>query len=363
LPDQFSRRSVAIVELTGVHEEIIPSLVDALPEGVHAEVFVNSRCRAIRGDLFEELTGIDATITYVDIAVAADWAALGARIDGGGHDALIISTLQIEGVARWAKQRRTPVIGIVHNPMLFEKSESCKALLKEGGLRVVVLAPHVAARFNAMTKGAYMDRIAVVEPVVWGDPDPMQTPVLDPRHVIVPGGVNFAARDFKGVIDALERGHARRMRDAGIHLQVIGGGPDRAALEQLIADCDLADVIGLLPLGPTGRVPYDAYVAALKRAWAIYPLLPLGWPPYRDHKITSAIPTAVGFSLPVVLDRWTDSAYRVPALITDASIAAALEALIEFDHDARSALCDQIDEYRDRSRKRNSVQIQRFLSL
>jgi hypothetical protein len=208
-----------------------------------------------------------------------------------------------------------------------------------------------------MTKGAYMDRIAVVEPVFWGDPDAIQTPVFDPRHVIVPGGVNFAARDFKGVIDALERGHARRMRDAGIHLQVIGGGPDRAALEQLIADCNLADVIGLLPLGPTGRVPYDAYVAALKRAWAIYPLLPLGWPPYRDHKITSAIPTAVGFSLPVVLDRWTDSAYRVPAVVSAASIAAALDAIIGLDSTQRADLVGEVRAYRAAARGRNKHEL------
>lgn len=356
-----ARRSVAIVELTGVHEEIIPSLIDALPEGVHADVFVNSRCRAQRGDLFAELHDLNATVTYVDIVAAVDWIALGARIDGGGHEALIISTFQIEGVALWARARRTPVIGVVHNPLLFQQSECCKGMLAEDALDIVALAPHVGARFDAMTGGRSMDRIAVIEPVFWGDTRAQGDPA-GPRRVIVPGGVNFAARDFNGLVEALTPARQKEMQARNLELQVIGGGKDRAALEAMVAERGLGDVLTLLPLSDSGRVPYGPYVQALDSAWAIYPLLPLGWPPYRDHKITSAIPTAVGFGLPVVLDRWTERTYRVPALVSDGSIGAALDALIGLDAEARRRLMSEVSAYGRAARERNRQEMQRLLS-
>jgi len=351
--DRSSHRSVAIVEITGVHEEVIPSLVDALPEGTKVEIFVNERCRAVRGDLFHELKGLNAKVIYVDIVTAGDWTALGERIDAGGHDALIISTLQIDGVAKWARARTLPVIGVVHNPVLFQRADDCKAWLAEDALGVIVLAPHVQARFNAMTQGSMIDKFGVIEPVFWGDDTQAQPNADSPRKVIVPGGVNFAARDFRGLVEALDPARARRLRERRIELQIIGGGADRAALEVMLSERNLSDVVTLLELAPTGRVPYAAYIAALREAWAIYPLLPLTWPPYREYKITSAIPTAIGFALPVVLDRWTNGVYRVPALVTDAAISAALDGLVDLEDADRTNLIQEIESYFDAARLRN----------
>ena len=359
---QTSRGSVAILELTGVHEEIIPSLVDALPRGMSAVVYVNDRCRLVRGDIFAELAGLNALVEYVEISKAIDWVNLGRRIDAGGHEALIVTTFQIEGVALWARGRKLPVLGVIHNPPLFLNSAACKSALADEGLRSIVLAPHVAARFNTLTQGAHMDAIGVVEPVFWGEGERGQPPAGAPKRVIVPGGVNFVARDFEGLLRALDHGRLSRLRQSGIELQIIGGGPDRAKLEDQVNANDLADVVCLLPLSETGRVPYSAYVAALREAWAIYPLLPLKWPPYRDYKITSAIPTAIGFGLPLVLDRWTASAYRVPALVTDGSIGAALDGLISLTPPERSALVDEIVTYGRSARNRNRTELGTLLS-
>ncbi|WP_439140351.1 hypothetical protein [Roseicyclus sp.] len=359
---ESSHRKVAILELTGVHEEVIPSLVDAVPSGVTVDVFVNARCRDIRGDIFREIKGFTANVRYLEIAKAIDWVKLGRDIDGGGYEALIISTFQIEGVALWARERKPAVIGVVHNPTLFQKSAASTTALAEGRISTIVLAPHVAARFNAMTHGAHMDAIGVIEPVFWGEGARAWARSDSPKQVIVPGGVNFSARDFEGLLDALEPSRVAAMRHAGIALQIIGGGPDRAKLEEQVTERGLEDVVGLLALSASGRVPYDAYVAALIQAWAIYPLLPLEWPPYRDYKITSAIPTAIGFGLPVVLDRWTASAYRVPALISDASIATALDALIALSPDRHAQLVDEILRYGTEARARNRIEMARLIA-
>lgn len=358
---QASPRSVAIVELTGVHEEIIPSLVDALPEGTRADVFVNARCRSVRGDIFSQIGPLSAQVQYIEIAKAIDWVELGRRIDAGGYDALIISTFQIEGVALWAAARDLPVIGVVHNPKIFLNSPACKGALIEGRLRTIVLAPHVAARFNTMTHGAHMDAISVIEPVFWGERAAAQAQTTTQKRVIVPGGINFAARDFDGLLAALDPARIAIMQDAGVTLQIIGGGPDRAKLEDALDVRGLRNIVSLLALSDTGRVPYDAYVAALEQAWAIYPLLPLSWPPYRDYKITSAIPTAIGFGLPFVTDRWTASAYRVPALIADASTHAALDALIGLSSAQHSDVVRELSDYRAAARLRNRAEMSRLM--
>lgn len=361
LSEKVSALSVAIVELTGVHEEIIPSLVDALPVGTRTQVFVNQRCKHMRGDLFAETEGVNASVTYVDIVKAPDWDKLGGLIDAGGHDVLIISTFQIDGIAKWARKRKLPLIGVVHNPMIFGKSEACKAALVDEGLGCVVLAPHVAARLNAMTRGAHMDAIGVVEPVFWGTGDRRKLPDDGRKRVVVPGGVNYAVRDFEGLLSALNPERVARLRDAGIVLQIIGGGPDRSTLQSALQHGQLDDVVELLPLSDSGRVPYAAYVEALRQARAVYPLLPLAWPPYRDHKITSAIPTAIGFGLPLVLDRWTASVYRVPALVVDASIAAAVDGIIGLDHATRDGLREETTAYRMAIRNTNTKEMDRLL--
>lgn len=359
---QFSARSVVILELTGVHEEIIPSLVDALPPGTDVQVIVNKRCLDMRGDIFAEMDGLSCKIDYVEITKAIDWVQLGRRIDDGDHDALIISTFQIEGVALWAEQRALPVLGVVHNPTLFLNSDACKSAFTTCGTQGVVLAPHVAARFNSLTRGAHIDAIGVLEPVFWGEGNIAMSPVGEPKHVIIPGGVNFAARDFEGLLAALDPPRLAGLRAAGIVLQIIGGGPDRATLHDQIMEKDVGDVVDLLPISPSGRVPYDAYIAALRKAWAVYPLLPLNWPPYRDYKITSAIPTAIGFGLPVVLDRWTANAYRVPAVVSDGSIAAALDCLATLTARAHDEISKETRDYGRLARQRNRHEMTRLLS-
>lgn len=359
---QVAPKSVAILELTGVHEEIIPSLVDALPEGTVARVFVNRRCLEMRGDLFVEIDGLCCDVEYVEINKAIDWVQLGRRIDTEGFDALIISTFQIEGVALWADQRALPVLGVVHNPTLFLNSDACKTALTAGEVQSIVLAPHVAARFNALTRGAHIDAIGVAEPVFWGEIGECPSQLTGPKHVIVPGGVNFAVRDFEGLLASLDTDRLANLRRAGIVLQIIGGGPDRDTLHRLISERGVDDVITLLPLAASGRVPYAAYISALRTAWAIFPLLPLNWAPYREYKITSAIPTAIGFGLPVVLDRWTAHAYRVPALVTDGSIGAALDSLIMLTPKARTALVNETKAYGLQARQRNRRELARLLS-
>lgn len=359
---ESSQRKDAILELTGVHEEVIPSLVDALPPGVSADVFVNIRCRDMRGDIFKEIRGFSGNLRYLEIARAIDWVKLGHEIDAGGYAALIISTHQTEGIGAWADQRTLPVIATVHNPLLFQAAPSCAKALSQGRLRCIVLAPHVAARFHGLTRGAVMDAIGVVEPVFWGEGIGARAVADGPKHVIVPGGVNYATRDFKGLLAALDAPRVERMRKARVVLQIIGGGPDRAKLEDQIGENALGEVLELLPLSESGRVPYEAYVAALRRAWALYPLLPLAPPPYRDHKITSAIPTAIGFGLPVVLDRWTASAYRVPALISDASIPAALDALIALPSERHAELVSDIRRYGTEARARNRIEMARLIA-
>lgn len=346
--------------MNGVHEEIVPSLIHAVGDGALVDVFVNARCRDKRGDIFAHSPNFGARIRYVPIEGSQDWTDLAATLDAGSYDLLVFSTLQTDSFANFARARGKPILGVVHNLRMFQQSDPCKGLLDDGILMPLTLAPHVAMAFHAATGGAHIDRIGVVEPVVWQD-GAAAASSDGRRHVAIPGGVQFRNRAFEELVTTLAGGLAADLARADIALQVLGGGADRAALERMVTDRDLGEVITFAARGESEMVEYDTYLAALRQAWALYPLLPVHALPYRQFKITSAIPTALGFGLPFVLDRWTHQVYRSPAIVAGATVADHLRALLDLDAASHGEHRAEIAAYVKAATARNRAEIARII--
>ena len=353
-------RRAAIIQTDGVHEEIISSLIHALGAGWEVAVYINQRCRDTRGDIFAQMPEVSAKIYYVAIENRPDWEALQNTIRAFAPDLVISSTFQRDGAAAFMDSFGVPVLGVVHNVAMARAAPFVSEMLDTGRAQALVLAPHVAAALNRATDGTMMDRIGVIEPVYWGA-DLAQA--NDKRRIAVPGGVNAANRDFPSLINALsDPTRARAMADAGVVIEVLGGGPDRATIADEVAKRGLDPLITFAPLGPNGRVHYDAYFKALRQSWAILPLIPLEKADYRLFKITSAVPTSVGFGLPIVLDRWTASVYRNPALPAAGPVAASLDALCDMDSAHHGALTHDIRVYRDAALTRNRDEMARMVA-
>lgn len=341
-------RSVcAIVQLEGVHEEITPSFIRALNAlGYTPHVYLNTQCRAVRGDIFGQIDRLKAEVTYVPLKNRSDWLSLRDKMNEIDYPFVLINTFQREGVSKWAEGLGMPILGVVHNPRIFLSNEASTGLYHQRRAHLICLAPHVASYFRGLDPAGFADRIGVVEPVFWGD-QPDHHPDRDAwaagrRHVAIPGGVSFRNRDFEGLVAALRRAGGAD----GVVFHVLGGGGDRAALEALIAEHGLQKSFVLAPLGESGRVQYDAYFEGLGASDLLLPLLPRKNPEYRDHKITSAIPTGLGFGLPLVMDRETMHVYRVPGRATGGRVAESLEAITGMSIDEYTALAKATRAYR-----------------
>ncbi|WP_224814989.1 hypothetical protein [Hasllibacter sp. MH4015] len=350
---------IAILQTGGVHEEIVPSLIEAIGPDARVAVWLNAKCRATRGDIFAEIPGLGAQVHDVRLEGQADWDALAREVHAFAPEIILVATFQRQGVAEFVAQFGKPVLGVIHNVPMALKSPLIATMIADGRCRPLTLAPHVAAHFHRSTKGAYIDRVGVVEPVHWGSPAQAQ----GRRLIAIPGGVNATNRDFDGLMAALADGLADDLAARDMALAILGGGPDRARLEAEVGRAGWQDIVRFAPLGPNGRVLYDAYLGTLRRAWALLPLIPLSKADYREFKITSAIPTAIGFGLPLPLDRWTSAVYRCPHIPALPDAAGSLRALVNLTETSHGALSDDIARSRQAALTRNRAEMARLLPL
>lgn len=306
----------AIVQFEAVHEEVIPSIVRALSAGgVAAHAYVNSRAQERRGDLLNTVTETSGRVSYPRIERAADWSTLAQVVAGSGADFVVLNTFQRNSVANWARQVGLPVVGIVHNPKLFLEQDECLRLVRDGMAEILTLAPHVSAWLAAHGPSAYAD-IGYVSHTFWDLPSVRS--LAGTRRVVIPGSVNYSSRDYLSVLDAMPD----IVRAAGstlIEIVIVGGGPDRDNFQKAVgasryacnfrfAECNEA----------SGFVDNETYFSHLTEADFILPMLPEARTDYRTFKITSAIPTSVGFCIPAIVDRWTASIYGLPCVTYEA---------------------------------------------
>lgn len=352
-------KRAALLQLGGVHEEIVPSLVAALGPEWEVHAWITEACRTKKGDIFAEIPQPNLTVHYRTLNGHPAWDEMRAEVLAFAPDIIIAATFQNDGMAKFIDTLETPAVGVVHNLRMAGRVPQVMQMFGDGRCQPVVLADHVRAGFNRIHGHEMLDRIAVVEPVHWGTSG---IPDMTCRRIAIPGGVNAANRDFDGLIRALGAGGlGQRLGDAGAAIEVLGGGPDRARLQDEVAQAGLADVMRFAPLAASGRVPYETYLGALRGAWALLPLIQLSKNDYRDFKITSAVTTAVGFGLPMVLDRWTASVYRAPCVVSDVSIAASLEALLDLSDTAHKTLRQDIKRYRTARLATNQTEMARAL--
>jgi hypothetical protein len=78
-------------------------------------------------------------------------------------------------------------------------------------------------------------------------------------RITVPGGFGFGKRDYPLVLDTIP-GLIDRVDPDRFKIAVVGGGADRARLEEVVASRGLTEVFDFAPVDPeTGAVPSDEY--------------------------------------------------------------------------------------------------------
>lgn len=347
----FSKARAAVVQFEAVHEEVVESLRTALTaHGVEVSVFLNERVLE-RGALFG--AQLDGTrVHHRPLDDAAGREALAEEI--AGYDLLVLNTFQRDGQARWARQLGLPTLGVVHNPPLFLSQGDCLDLVRSGQAVAATLAPHCTAALM-LADHRLLDGTVTLSNTMWEAP---AAPGGSGRvRFGVPGAAVFDNRDLQGVVEVVA-GLPVDLRDR-LEVAVLGGGRDRAALEELVHEAGVGDAFWFAPLAPgSGFVPHDVAFAAMAGSDYLLPALPPDRTDYRTLKITSAVPASVALAVPAVLDRWTAAVYDVPCVdhpvgALEEGIRAALDQTTE----ERAELVDRLRERHDRDRRSNVEQV------
>ena len=252
--------------MEAVHEEIIPSLARSLnAAGYRPTAYINRKCAAARGDVFAGMDDLDVEVCYVPVDTCDDWNRLSRTLRKAGHDFLVMSTFQRDGVAAWALETGLSLIGVVHNVQLFRQATKAAQAFESGRARLICLAPHVAAYLQQRFLAGLIDAVGVVESVWWGERAKARIKAGDgtDRVIAIPGGVGFKTRAFEGLLDVLAAG--LKIADGTRPVfSILGGGGDRATLEQRVAEKGLTDCFRFAPLGAKwGDFPMSARRASL----------------------------------------------------------------------------------------------------
>lgn len=350
-------RKAALVQLEAVHEEVLPSLCAALmANGVEPVLFLNERIRDNRGDLFSLVDAGRYAVHYRPLASRADWQELEDEITAIDElDVVVMTTFQSDGNAQFAERLGKPVIGVVHNPVLFCRSEDCVGLLARRQVTPVSLAPHVT-RWMQRHHPATFREVATISVAHCGPVSPETGPeaFAGVRRLVIPGAVNFSNRDYAPALDALD---VLAETDPAVYerleLVIVGGGDDRPALEQLVSSRGHAPRVRLTPLGPAGAVPHDAYLEELHDASFALPCLAAmpphteGFRGYRTFKISGALSASLAFALPAVTDHWTALVYDLPCVAhAPDGLPRALRTAATMSHAEYVALRSRLVELR-----------------
>jgi len=340
-----------IVQFEPRHEEVIPSVVAACnTAGYRPKVLLNRRIRRVRGDIFSELQIGDGDIRYRSLSTdfddpEMDWPSLLADVDF-----VVLNTLNRTRAARWARNCGKPVIALIHNVDQFMKDPQFAELLDRPDFAFLALAPHVLSEINARTDAKYVDKLGFLpffpQPLV-----PTEYNVVAPRRVVVPGNLSLRSRNYLGLIETLSS-HPGRWEN--LRFELPSSGADRDTVAAAINESGLGNKIYILPKGDQAEIPHVDVFECFRSATLFYPLIANGFAQYQQIKITSTAAFSVGFSVPLVMDRYSEACYRFPMLVADNSVEASLdrmsfaedEELLELSAALRTYRANTIERYK-----------------
>jgi len=358
-------KSCAIIQMEAVHEEIIPSLIHALNKaGFTPHVYINAKCKESRGEFFGQFPQLSFDVHHIRLDRAQDWQILKEKIRGKSYQFALLSTFQRDGICNWSKELELPIIGVVHNANAFINSPACLNTFKSERARLLFLSDHVGSYFHLKTQGLGLDNTRILEPVYWGASKLSRLDAANfrKRRVGIPGGINFKTRNLDQLLPAI-----KRLMDpnANIEFIVLGGGPDKSKLIKQSRELGLDHIIKFSTSqndDSPQRVPYCDYFSSLRTIDLILPMNPLSFSPYREHKITSAIFTAVGFRIPLITDYWTSRVYRPPSIQTNGEVSSFVKACIEASDTQLLVEKKRITRYRRQRLIENSKQLADLIS-
>lgn len=354
--------------MEAVHEEIIPSLVKALNDNsILPDVYINANCKRRRGDLFREIKSICCNTFYINIEKAKDWEDLKSTVHKENYDACIFSTYQHKGIINFSLSLHVPIFGVVHNVSIFKESfftvedTQARQIYVQG---LIALSKHVkdSIEFELSISNSTQAAIpvGVIQPFFWKTfhINDQKLPNSSSIKYAIPGGVNFKNRDYFGLVDALSNSSVKRIDASFI---ILGGGKDREKLFNIVKEHNLSYCFAFAPQNKLGWVEYNHYYKLIKSSDIILPLAIDDV--YTKNKITSAIPTSIGFCKPCLISQSMQKIYKIPAYKVKENLADSLSRMHETIRAHHESTIRSILEKKMDSLEQNKYNVKRLINL
>lgn len=314
-----SKIKACIIQCEAVHEEITPSIVKCLNDNdIPVDVYLNENILKRRGDIYKEIKGLNLNVIYTKFDGAKSWRILRENCNKVCYDLVIFSTYQFKSIIDYSSGFNSAVFGVVHNIKIFEESYiECKKNELDNILGLIVLADHVKtnlAKILIKYKNLpQLDSLITIYPHYWQNPEQLYfRREIDwnskKLKIIVPGSVNFANRNFKEIIECIKNNPIIKEK---LEIVIAGGGKNRQDLENEIQKLNLSNSFKFLKLNHLGWVEYPQYYEEISQSFACLPLSANKL--YKTEKITSAIPTSIGFLIPAILPISQKDQYKIPS--------------------------------------------------
>lgn len=345
------RYRAAIIQFEGGHSECVPAAAHFLRlHGIEPMVYLNERIRSTRPGFKARFPELAKSTRFVRVESASDWHQMARRVRRSGADLVVLNTFQHPGPANWAAAWGGPLLGVVHDPVALQASEHCMPLVRDGRIGLLTLAPHATSSLME-SDPVLFGRTATITSA-FPHPPAVKPKRARRRRFAIPGSVTFASRDYSQLLDALPE-VASHVEPDMFDVCVVGGGRDRQRLEELTRERGLAKYFTFARLNEHGGVPEGRYFGLLRGSTFMLPLSSPTEPAFRKWKITSAVPTSASLGVPLVIDRWTATAYDVPSMsFVPGELAEAMIRAITASEEDLGGLRRRLEDYRLRDMER-----------
>lgn len=293
-------------------------------------MYLNERTRSRKGDIYEFYQDLKARVFYCNLDTTEKINRFSVYINTNGYRACLFSTYQGGNTIRFSQKLEMPTFGVVHNSKIFEDSLQKILCFDNDKLKgLFILEDHVRESLLLVIDKSLVFPsvdINIFRPYYWRNASKLNldSVPIQPISIVVPGSVNFRNRNFPELLGALEENH--KLQNT-LRIVVLGGGKDRELLIGQVERKNLSAVFSFLPISSSGFVTYSSYFNALNGASFCLPLSAND--NYEHIKITSAIPTSIGWILPALISKKINNIYNIPCFEYDSSLSEGLESLID----------------------------------
>jgi hypothetical protein len=219
------------------------------------------------------------------------------------------------------------VAGIIHNVKKMMRIPEVRSFWTDSRAKPITLSLHVKSMLDQVLPLRQQESLlfhSVQQPEVTRDSG-TTTPL---RTIALPGGVSYDNRPYGMLLNRLQsQPSGRSIQLHNSSFLILGGGKDRDRLLADVSRLRLEDRFSFAPvLENSGRTSYETYYQGLMQSSAV---LFMDSEQYSTSKISSAVPTALSFGLPLICSELVAATYG----IREASISASSleDALCRFD--------------------------------